>query len=204
MLPTVNPAGSPGHTFDAFEHLYRDETGTVRPSITALLEMAGEVDTDWFTVEGKQRGTAVHQLTLDYDLDALTLTDVDACPINRQYRGYLAGWASIRAVLNPAWEFLEQDFMHPTHPRFGGRPDRGGEVNRVKSTMEIKSGGPHASHAIQTALQAILLSAQWRIPAVTIRRYVAYLRADGKFSVEEFTRRADFDRAFAILRKHAA
>lgn len=204
MLPTVNPAGSPGHTFDAFEHLYRDETGTVRPSITALLEMAGEVDTDWFTVEGKLRGTAVHQLTLDYDLDAITLADVDACAINRQYRGYLAGWASIREVMKPSWEFHEQDFLYPKEPRFGGRPDRGGEINRVKSTMEIKTGAPHKSHAIQTALQAILFSSQWRIPAVTIRRYVAYLRPDGKFSVEEFTRRPDFDHAFAILRRYAA
>lgn len=203
MQTTVNPAGSPGHTFDPADHLYRDETGRVRPSITALLEMAGEVDTDFFTVEGRCRGTAVHALCLDYDLDAITLRDVDACPINRQYRGYLAGWDAIRQVMKPTWEFLEQDFLHPAAPRFGGRPDRGGEIGRVKSTMEIKSGAPEKSHALQTALQAILFSGQWRIPAVTIRRYVAYLKADGKHRVEEFTRRADFDRAYDILRRHA-
>lgn len=193
-------------TFDADLHLYRDENGVVRPSVTGLLERAGLVDDSFFTEEGRHRGTVVHQLTLDMDLDAITLKDVMASQEHRDYRGYVAAYAAVREMLRPDWEFLEQAFMTPPtmRYRFGGKPDRGGEIRRAKSAFELKTGGPCKSHAIQLALQAILLATQWRIPAVTIKRYVCRLQPNGKFAVDEFTRRADFDTAHDILRRYAA
>lgn len=187
--------------YNAADHTYADEAGRIRPSITALLEMDGIVDDTFFTDEGRFRGTVVHQRCLDLDLGALELSDL---PPNDPYYGYIAAYDYARQVLKPRWEFHEEAFLHHLEPRFGGRPDRAGEVKgRVKSTLEIKSGGAHKAHAIQTALQAILLSSVWRIPAVNIRRYVCRLQADGKVKVDEFTRRADFDKAYDILRRFA-
>jgi len=152
------------------------------------------VDDRFYNDEGKWRGSEVHRLTLDLDLEAITVDDYVG-----PYRGWLLAYAQAIAVLRPEWSHLEEPFIHPTL-RFGGRVDRAGSVYKLQSVCEIKSGKFHKSHPIQTALQAILIADELRLPAELIGRFCIYIEGSGRFKVEEFPDRVDLRHARRVLR----
>lgn len=182
--------------FDAARHLYIEMTGEIRPHITGLLERAGVLDATWFTEESSERGTAVHQLTADFDLGAL-----DAARCVSRYRGYLLAHVDAVRLLRPTWLAIEEPRMHPVH-RFGGRPDRQQRIRNVAGVLEIKSGAPEKAHQVQTALQAILVSDELNLPPRALQRLALYLQPTGKFKVDQHKDERDFDEAFRILRRY--
>ena len=180
--------------FNALNHEYLDEaTGEVYPHITEMLLQAGLIDDTWYTEESSARGTAVHRLTADYDLQAL---DVESC--TSLYRGYLLAHVAVVSILQPTWLAVEEPLVHSTL-RYGGRPDRDCLVGGIRAVWEIKSGPPEGSHPVQTALQAILVAQEARVPADAIARFCCYLRPDGRYKLDEHRKRTDFDRAFRII-----
>jgi len=181
--------------FEASSHTYIDEaTGAVLPSITQMLDRAGWIDDQWYTEDSCTRGQAVHQLTADYDLGALNpATCVTA------YRGYLLAHVAAMAIERPAFRLIEEPLAHPTL-RFAGRPDRAGLFHGVAGVLEIKSGLVARSHPIQTALQAILVAPVFTLAPEMLTRLVLYVKANGKFRIEEHRDRRDFDEARRILR----
>lgn len=181
-----------GHTYTSLD------SGEVFPSVTQLLRRAGLVDDRWYTQESRDRGTAVHRLTTDYDLGALE--DVDGC--TSRYKGWLHAHVACMQALRPVLLQVEQPLVHPVL-RFGGRPDRIVRLYGIRGPFEIKSGGPEKAHAIQTALQAILDSMEAGIPPDVLGRWAAYYQENGKFKVEAFTDRRDIDKAFRILKEYA-
>ena len=205
-------------SFDAADHVYR--IGDVRvPSITQLLKLSGHVDDRYYTEESRQRGTAVHELTKDFDLGALTLPSLDSL-----HRGYVLGYIAACEALKPEWDQIEEPDVHPTF-RFGGRPDRLGTVMGRLTIGEIKTGGkpqlaeivytdedgvevrrrPFSNaHEVQTAAQAILVSWRWGLAPERWQRLCIYLRATGKFSVERHDNPRDFDEAYRILKEYAS
>lgn len=182
--------------FDARAHAYTSlDTGEQLPSITQMLETCGLSDPTWYTDASRARGVAVHKLTADFDLGAL---DVATC--TSRYRGWLLGHVQAMTILQPAILQVEQPSVHPLY-RFGGRPDRVWNYDGAVCVGEIKSGPPEPSHAIQTALQAILIAPAYRLPPPSIGRFGLYLKESGKFKVEQFNRRADFDEALRVIRR---
>ena len=179
--------------FDALEHRYYLD-GHEIPHITGLLEQAGWIDSTWMTEESSLRGRAVHRLTAAYDLGAL---DVEDQQVGGQCRGYLLGYAKVMQMLRPTWASIEEPFVHAGF-RFGGRPDRVGAVHCLQTILEIKSGAPAKGDAIQTALQAVLLS--WFRPADAWMRRALYLQRTGKFRLIPHTDRRDLDEALRIVR----
>lgn len=185
--------------FNARDHEYIDlETKRVLPHITGMLEKAGLIDSTWFTEESSIRGTAVHQLTADYDLGAL---DVETC-VSR-HRGYLLGHVKAMKILQPEILAVEEPEVHPVY-RFGGRPDRVVKIYGILSVLEIKSAEPAKSHAIQTALQAILVAAKYDLTPAALGRYALYLKRDGKFSLEQHKDPHDIDRGYGVIRETVA
>lgn len=183
--------------FDAETHTYY-LAGEEIPHITGLLQRSGWIDDRWFTEESSERGVQVHRLTADYDLEAL---DVATCM--SRYRGYLL--SHVEAMLRMRPEVLEVEHaLVSRRYRFGGRPDRIINVYKQRSILEGKSGDPADSHAIQTALQAILDSERSGIPPEMIPRYCIYWKANGRCKLEEHVRRQDFLEARRILRRYAA
>lgn len=185
--------------FDRGAHVYTAlDTGEELPHITGMLERTGWIDDLWFTEESSDRGTAVHELTADYDLGAL-----DPAQCVSKFRGYLLAYVEARRRL-PGLEILavEEPIAHPYY-RFGGRPDRDVVLDGLRATLEIKSGEPQRSHEIQTALQAILIASRIgpRFPAHAIGRYCLYVRAGGGLSLEQHVNRGDFDEAREVIRK---
>lgn len=185
--------------FDAGLHEYYLE-GVLVPSITQMIEMAGLVESDYYTEESRVRGTAVHDLTAAYDLKAL---EPEAC--TSKYRGWLFAHVAAMRIVRPTWSHVEEPFVHG-RLRFGGRPDRLGLVYRLRSVAEIKSGGPEKCHQIQTALQAILAAAESGValPPEHWTRLALYLKKDGKFKLEQHTNRADFDEAYRVIKRCAS
>jgi len=182
--------------FNSEDHSYTDlATGEELPHITGMLEKAGLIDSTWMTEDGRARGTAVHELTKQFDLDAL---DVETC--RSPFRPYLLAHAKAMSILRPTMLAIEEAIVHPVL-RFGGRPDRLIILNGVKGVWEIKSGAPERAHAIQLAMQSILAELRTGLPAAAHARYACYLKPSGKFSVEEFTDRRDFDRAREVIQR---
>lgn len=179
--------------FDKHAHEYSDELGVI-PHITGMLERTGWVDDTFMTAASADRGTCVHTLTADYDLGALT---VESCV--SKFRPYLLAHAKAMDTLRPAWSRIEVPMVHSAL-RFGGRPDRVGHVLNIRSVLEIKSGVPTKSHAIQMALQAILAADdEPGLPAEHYQRLALYLKPSGRYSVTEFVNRSDFNEAHRII-----
>lgn len=184
--------------YDHDLHEYLDEaTGVVLPSVTQMLIKDGKIDTTWLTEEGRRRGTEVHRLTLNYDLEAIDNPKAIASP----FKGYLLAWVALtEALTRPTWLHLEEPFVHPVL-RFGGTPDRVGHVWRLLSVGEIKTGDFEKWHPIQTAMQAILVARTLNITAEAIARFGFYLKPNGRYKVEEFVDRSDYREARKIIRK---
>jgi hypothetical protein len=178
------------------EHVYTVD-GIRRRSITELLKLAGLVDDRWFTDASRIRGTAVHDLTSHFDLGAL---DVASCV--SEYKGWLLAYVDAMQKFRPEWDEVEVPRVHPTR-RFAGRPDRVGSVFNLRTIMEIKTGVVEYSHQVQTAMQAILVSASDPLPADHWQRLTIYLRGDGKWKLQPHRDRKDFQVAERILKEFA-
>ena len=181
--------------FDADTHTYRLRDVSV-PSVTQLLVLEGLVDDRFYTDEGRARGTAVHDLCKDYDLQAMP----DLTGVTSPYKAYLHAYAAAMAIVRPAWDRIEIPTVHPVY-RFGCRADRVGTVYGSRAVCEIKSGAVEASHPIQLALQAIAECDAMGLPAYAVQRFAVYVRPNGKFSVDHYTNPHDVDRAFRIIRR---
>ena len=188
---------APSFRFDEARHEYF--LGDKRiPSITQLLDMGGLVNgAAYFTEESRRRGTEVHQLCADWDMGAL-----DPLTVTSNRLPYLLGYIAASAALKPTWEAIEEADVHPGYG-FAGRTDRVGLVLKRKTVAEIKSAAKAKHHAIQTALQALLASARWPLPAEKWQRLVIYVKATGKFTVERHEDRRDFDTALDLIRRFA-
>lgn len=184
--------------FDAGPHEYTLKSGRVLPHITGMLERTGWIDDRWYTEESSERGTHVHKLTADYDLGALS---PEQC-VSR-YRGYLLAHVEAMKIIRPEILEVETPRVHPGF-LFGGRLDRVWKVYRQYTVGELKSGAEEKAHRIQTALQAILVSAEYGLPPEAWARMCLYLTPKGRFKLVQHDRRADFDEAYRIIRQCCA
>lgn len=184
-----------GFAFDANRHEYVDlDLGEIVPHITGMLEQAGWVDARWYTEESSERGRVVHQLTADFDLGVIE----DAQALVSKYKGWLLSHVRAMHVIRPEWRHVEEPLFSKRY-HFGGRPDRSGLAYGEEAVLEIKSGAHEKSHGIQLALQAILVGEEGPVPAEHLTRYGLYLSDRGKFKLEQFIDRRDFDEARRII-----
>lgn len=197
MKPAVVHA-EPTFRFDPSAHEYFLDNVQVM-SITQMLDNCCYIDDSYYTEECAERGTMVHRLTADYDMGAIEHPE----SVENIWKGFLlAHVAAMRAMGKPAWDSIEEAVCSPVY-RFGGRPDRVGKVWGAVSVLDIKTGGVYDWHGIQTALQAILVAPDYRLPATAIVRYGLNLKGNGKFTLLEHKSPRDFDRAFDVIRRCA-
>ena len=178
------------------------DTGERLPHITGILEAAGRIDTRWYTRSGRDRGTRVHNWTMDIDFEVLpSLAEVED-----ELRPYLAAYNLFNSIERPVMLEIEVPLVHSVW-RYGGRIDRQVRMRGRTGVLEIKTGGVERWHMLQTALQAMLQSEETGIPAETLGRWTVYLRklgkngSRGRFSLEEHRDPADFAEARQILDK---
>ena len=131
----------------------------------------------------------------DYDLGAIA----SPASVVSDHKNYLLAHVAAMRALRPEWDYVEVPLVHQFH-RFGGRPDRLGRLLTLRAVLEVKSGQKTKAHGIQTALQAILAATVYDLPAESWARYGLYLKPSGRFALEPFDKRADFDEARRIIR----
>ncbi len=198
--------------FDGEAHTYTDrETGTVYPSVTQMLTAEGWIDDTWYTEESRVRGTAVHRLACEYDLGAIPEPErLAASP----YYGWLMGYVLAMKVLLPRWSLVEMPLLHARHG-FAGRPDRVGRVwggdlvgvTEIKSgakakTVTLQNGLKTNAHAMQTALQAWLVSPAVRLFPAQIARLTVYVSADGGWQIESYDDPRELEEAQRIIYRY--
>jgi hypothetical protein len=179
--------------FDPSDHAYYLGSERV-PSITDILKAEKLIDLDWLTQEGRDRGSVVHRWTADYDLGTTPT-------VEGPYAPWLAAYAAARAIVRPEWLAIEEFYIHPVF-RFGGTPDRIAVYDGT-GPWEIKSGAEEAHHAIQTALQCLLVADTLRMRAEDMARHCLYLRKTGKWKLYAHPCRHDFSEARRLIRKWA-
>ena len=186
--------------FDAERHEYWAlDTGEKLLSITQILKAAGKIDTRWFTQASRDRGTLVHDWTMDIDFDVLpSLQDVSP-----DLRPYLSAYKLFISIERPVMLAIEVPAVHSVF-RFGGRIDRQVRMRKRAGVLEIKSGVMNRSHQLQTAMQAMLMSEETGIPPDVLGRWTVYLKKlgdRGRFTLEEHRDPADFAEVRQILEK---
>lgn len=188
--------------FAAAEHEYIDTmTGQTLPHITGLLQFAGLTPNErFYTEQARDRGSEVHRMTAAFDQGAIE----NVSAVVSRYKGWLQAHVDAMFRLLPNWSHIEEALIHE-ELRFGGRPDRVGSLAGCISVVDIKSGTPEKkAHAIQTALQAILVAPEVRLPPESIERYCLYLKPTGKWRLEPYRNRGDIFEAHRILARYQA
>jgi hypothetical protein len=150
---------------------YRTETGAPLISVTQALQVAGRINTEWFTAEAAERGSCVHAMTERFDA-GVTLTMPD------EWRGYIEAYATFMAVVKPVYEASEVKVVS-TRLGFAGRIDRVcADLFGQRALLDFKTGAPYPWHARQLAAYNVLKP--------TGARWACYLRADGKYRLTQY------------------
>lgn len=183
----------PVFRFSKAEHVYTLDDVEL-PHVTAMLSACGYIDERWFTTEGRERGTMVHDLAASYDLGAIEHPAAVECI----WKGWFLAYVQAMRQIKPRWQFVETAMVSLRY-RFGGRIDRGGTVWGAKSVVELKTGKRHQATPIQLALQAILVAPEWHLPPEAIIRYELDLKESGKCVLYEHKDRKDFDKAYEVI-----
>jgi len=184
--------------FDKDSHTYWID-GVEVPSITAMLDNCCYFDDTYWREECAERGTMVHKLTADYDTGAIE----EPASVENKWKGFLLAYVkAMRDLGKPRWDSVEEARVSPSY-RFGGRPDRVGKLWAAVSVLDLKTGGVYDWHGIQTALQAILVAEEYKLPPTSIVRYGLNVKDNGKYSLIEHKDVRDFDRAYEVIRRCA-
>lgn len=101
------------------------------------------------SVEARDRGTDIHDLTSLYDQD-------DLLSYPSHLEPYLNGYKKFLDHYKPEWKLIEQPLISKVWG-FAGTPDRFGIINNKNVLIDIKSGSKEPSHQIQTGAYKILI-----------------------------------------------
>lgn len=171
----------PTLTFEKDTHTYRLD-GVVVPSVTQILKEFGLVDFSGIDPDvlkkAADRGTYVHKCCElifhnDLDIDAI---DPEAVPYVQAFQKFLAeqcGHDGFKIIE------MEKAIFHP-FLRYAGTLDILAERFKEPWIIDIKTGAPQISYALQTAAYENCF------PAVH-KRACLYLSRDGKYRLHPYT-----------------
>ncbi len=185
---------APAFRFNRSDHAYTVGARRI-PSVTGMLADCGIISNAFYTEEGAERGTRIHDLAAQYDRGAIT--DVDGVDFNDDpnIRGWFLAHVSAMELLRPTWDQIEVACV--SHDgRWAGRPDRVGRLHGAHVICDIKTGGSEKWHGIQTALQDLLVG---ELPTMLRHRYGLYLARTGKWKLIPHDDKRDYDRARDVL-----
>lgn len=169
--------------------------------MTELLLASGKIPArslEFFTDEGRWRGTRVHKACLDFDLHATHASTVSRLETDANYIDSYLKWMS---MVGMHWTKLEQP-RYSERFKFCGIADRiGFDRHGRPVVLDMKTGAKQSWHSIQLALYDILHD---DLPRGVRRRITLYLQRDGSVAkAVEYTKRSDYNEALAVLPKAA-
>lgn len=161
------------------------------PRVTEILRYSGVTDFSAIpaaTLEYAQtRGTAVHSACHFLDEE-----DLDWSTLDPAIEGYVRAWERFKSESGFVPDMIEQSVYCPTY-QYRGTLDRTGTMGDKKVLIDIKTGPPGPSAALQTAAYAACLTG-------TFARYAVHVREDGSYKLHSYTDRNDI----AIFRSYIA
>ena len=170
-------------TFDEETHTYRLD-GIKIPSVTQIIKSVGLMDLTFVKQElleyKADLGKKVHSTTELYDRNNL---DIES--LHPVLKGYLSGWIKFREEIKFIPILIETMLAHPAY-RYAGRIDRVGMIDNVLVELDIKSGIPHHSYAIQSAGYVEMYNFDKpKIKDQIKRRFTIHLAQDGTYKLIE-------------------
>lgn len=155
------------------------------PRVTEILRVAGLVDVTWFTEEGRDRGSALHEATHFLDDGDLDWPSVDSliAPRLHQYQQFLD---EVKPEILAAEEHVTNNAL-----RYHGHIDRIVRINGDDGIIDIKSPFRAPWQAIQLALYAGCFP-------MPMKRWTLHLH-DERYQLIEHTNRRDWQVAKAAI-----
>ena len=140
--------------FDPVTHTYRDESGVEYPSVTTIIKEIWPVSTRYYTDEGRDWGTEVHEATAMIDQGLIELEDLDG-PL----RLACHSWTTFRDRLECEIVAVEESFLHPLLS-YAGTADRlvrmpGQDGTEMTVLLDLKTGRPEKWHELQLGAYAV-------------------------------------------------
>lgn len=157
-------------TFDEANHKYFVD-GIELPSVTTITRFCSA---DSRTLAGsdpfyRERGTAIHELTADYDLTG-------EFPIGTGYDGYLSAYRAFKRDYRiKTWDYIEYAMGSLKHG-FAGTADRIGVIDGELSILDIKT----SSTVNKSALKA-QLTGYMKLLGKPCKLYGLQLKKDGDY-----------------------
>lgn len=172
--------------FDAATHTYWLGDEPV-PSVTGILRAAYPPSRPYPEGSG-DRGTRIHLLTAQIDYGMTPKVSPEDAGFVRAYEAFLRAH-------RPGYEEIERPRISRRY-RFGGTPDRLGELNGRPLVLDIKTGAEEDWHGAQTAAQDILWSnaGSDHRGIANLLRMTLHLKANGQYRVKVWSEAEDYDR----------
>lgn len=178
-------------TFDEAAHVYR-LNGTPLISVTTVLKKAGIVVADFFTEEGRLRGTAVHKAVF-YDIHA----DLHLDSLHPMIRPYVEGWLKFKRETHfrPIKALCEVRHHHPLY-FYAGTPDVVGWLNGRPALIDVKTGD-----ATTARFQTAAYREFPKILALQPDRFDLRLKPDGTYRLNRHPNHNDILQFWDALKK---
>lgn len=189
----------PTLTFEPVEHRYF-LGGRELPSVSRLI--AGLYpDFSYVNEEVRQaaadRGTRVHALTEECDAGSL-----DWFGLDDEEAAYVQAWQSFKG--HTGLEIIASEQMVWSAKRgYAGTLDRLVSMHGEIAVIDIKTGEPHDAHGVQLAAYDQAALERGLISNTKFsERFAIYLRADGTYRLERYSRLDDWPCFLACLAVH--
>lgn len=130
------------------------------PHVTTILKTAGLIDTTWFTDQGRDRGSALHEATHYLDEGDLKWDTVDESIASR-----LSQYQRFKEQVQPEILSIEEAVTNSSF-QYCGRLDRRVRINGREGVLDIKSPSRSPWQALQVALYALCFDrpmARWTL-----------------------------------------
>jgi len=183
--------------FDPSNHTYTFDNKRV-PSVSAILLEGGFINTQFYTEEGRTRGSAVHKAIEIHCRGA-------HCFQSPAIDSYMSAFKNFEKDCDWVSEIVEKPMGCP---QYAGTPDLIGLFQGQKTIIDIKTS---ATLSPSYALQLSAYEKLYRLsipdvvfsdmPSMAIKRFVLQLTDGGKYILTEYRERSDryiWDAAVAI------
>jgi hypothetical protein len=173
------------------EHLYYIGPWEV-PGTGPVMRAGGVLEDRFFTISGRSRGSVVHKLTQNLDLELITLDEV-----HTKLRGWVIAYAAFLRKHEPDYSMIETPVFN-RELGFATVLDRTGTLIpdprepevRVPFVLNIKTGGHKHADDVQSAGEVLAYKNERDFD---LARYTLYLKKTGKFKLERHPFEGDFD-----------
>ena len=160
------------------------------PRVTSVIASAGLIDTEWFTDEVRDRGSAVH-LACQF----LDENDLDWSTVDPKYLPYVKAYEKFLNECKPMWKHIEHRITDDLYG-YTGTVDRIGMLFDKNCVLDIKSGGMYPATGIQ-------LAAYEAATKEKLVRYGLQVKDDESYKLKKYEDRTDikiFRSALAVAK----